>query len=224
MKAQELISRLSDLEVNVGNTERLLSVLSGSVLLYDALVKKPKNLPGALLAGFMIFRGTSGHCFGYALLKNKPKVEKSKNILIKTQIIIDKPVSAVYDFWRNFENLPLFMKHLESVYVLDDETSEWRMKIPGNLGTIPWKAAIIKDEKDKEIRWRSFSDALIHNIGSVQFFDNGDGRTRLYVIIAYYLPFGTIGETIGKVLAPILENTIEEDIKRCKLHFESGLA
>ena len=76
MKAQELISRLSDLEVNVGNTERLLSVLSGSVLLYDALVKKPKNLPGALLAGFMIFRGTSGHCFGYALQKRQTQGRK----------------------------------------------------------------------------------------------------------------------------------------------------
>lgn len=224
MKVQEAISRLSDLEVNIGNTERLLSVLSGSVLLYDALAKKQKNLPGALLAGFMIFRGTSGHCVGYALLKDKPKVEKPKNILVKVQMIIDRPVSSVYNFWRNFENLPLFMEHLESVDVLDEETSEWRMKIPGNLGTILWKAAIIKDEKDKEIRWRSYSDSLIHNIGSVQFYDNGKGGTKLSVIIAYQLPFGGIGETIGKVLAPILENTVEEDIKRCKLHFESGLA
>lgn len=224
MKVQEAISRLSDLEVNVGSTERLLSVLSGSVLLYDALAKKPKNLPGALLAGFMIFRGTSGHCFGYALLKDKPKVEKAQNILVKVQMIIDQPVSTVYSFWRNFENLPLFMKHLESVDVLDEETSEWRMKIPGNLGTIPWKAAIIKDEKDKEISWRSYSDSLIHNIGTVQFYDNGKGGTKLSVIIAYHFPFGNIGGTVGKVLAPILENTIEEDIRRCKLHFESGLS
>lgn len=220
MKAQEALTRLSQLEVNMGTTERVLSVLSGSVLLYEAIAKKPKNMPGALLAGFMIFRGATGHCPGYSALQNKVKVEKTPIINMSIQMTIDKPVSIVYRFWRDLENLPLFMEHLESVEVVDEETSEWKIKIPGNLGHLSWKAAIIKEEEDKEISWRSFSDSLIHNIGKVQFYDNGISGTKIQVTISYQAPLGEIGETAAKVLNPIFENLIEKDIQRFKEYIE----
>lgn len=222
MKAQEALTRLSQLEVNMGTTERVLSVLSGSVLLYEAIAKKPKNMPGALLAGFMIFRGATGHCPGYGALHSKEKVEKTPIINLNIQMNIDKPVSFVYQFWRDFENLPLFMEHLESVKVLDDETSEWKIKIPGNLGHLGWKAAIIKEEENKEISWRSFSDSLIHNIGKVQFYDNGKSGTKIHVMISYQAPLGGIGETAAKALNPIFENLIEKDIKRFKEYIEKN--
>lgn len=221
MKPQEILSRLSNLETNMGTTERVVSVLSGSVLLYDAIAKKTKSMPGALLAGFMIFRGATGYCPGYDTLSTKTKVEKTPIINIKIQMTIDRPVSQVYPFWRDLENLPLFMEHLESVVLLDEETSEWKVKIPGNIGHLAWKAAIIKDEENREISWRSFSDSIIHNIGKVQFYDNGKSGTKMQVMISYQVPLGKIGETAAKVLNPIFENMIEKDIKRFKDYIEN---
>src|SRR4051812_29985886 len=46
-------------------------------------------------------------------------VESGKGIRVKSAITVARPVSEVYGFWHNFENLPRFMTHLESVDVLD---------------------------------------------------------------------------------------------------------
>ncbi len=210
-----------NLEVNVGAQERIVSVVSGSVLLYNSLAKKPKSIPRALLAGFMIFRGVTGHCPAYKLIGKKAAPVKVSNVNIKVNMTIDRPVSFVYQFWRKLDNLPLFMEHLESVTVLDEETSEWKAKIPGNLGNLTWKASIIKDEENREISWRSFSDALIHNVGKVEFHDNGSFGTKMYVVISYRAPLGKPGETAAKVLNPIFENMVEEDIKRFKEYVEN---
>lgn len=221
MKNENGASLLSDLEVNMGTTERIVSVLSGSVLLYNSLAKKPKSIPKALLAGFMIFRGTTGHCPGYKLIGKKEEPVKVSNVNIRVDMTIDKPVPFVYEFWRKLENLPLFMKHLESVTIIDEETSEWKAQVPGNLANLTWKAAIIKDVENREISWRSFSDALIHNVGKVEFRDNGSFGTKMYVVISYQAPLGQIGETAAKVLNPIFENMVEQDVKRFKEYIEN---
>ena len=221
MNNTTLVSKIQNLEVNVSKTERVVSVISGSLMLYNSLVKKPKNYPRAILSGFMIFRGATGYCPSYELAKKKAEVPKALHITLRMNLTINKPVSFVYEFWRKLENLPLFMKHLESVTLLDDEISEWKAKLPGDLGNLSWKAAIIKDVRNREISWRSFSDAMLHNIGKVEFRENGSFGTKMSVLISYHAPFGTSGELVAKVLNTIFENMIEQDIKRFKHYIEN---
>jgi uncharacterized membrane protein len=47
------------------------------------------------------------------------------NVNIRSSFLINKPRQQVYDFWRKLDNLPLFMKHLESVEMIDDTRSHW---------------------------------------------------------------------------------------------------
>lgn len=212
---------LQNLEVNVSKTERVVSVLSGSLMLYNSLAKKPKNYPRAFLSAFMIYRGVSGFCPGYKLAGKTLETEKASNINIKVMLTIDKPVYFVYQFWRKLENLPLFMKHLESVEIINEEISEWKARIPGNLGTLSWKASIIKDVENKEISWRSFSNALLHNVGKVTFADNGSFGTKMNVVISYQAPFGKSGELAASVLNPIFETLVEQDVRRFKEYIEN---
>src|SRR6185436_11918757 len=41
-------------------------------------------------------------------------------IHLKRVITINRSVEELFQFWRNFENLPRFMNHLESVRVIND--------------------------------------------------------------------------------------------------------
>jgi uncharacterized membrane protein len=45
--------------------------------------------------------------------------------IIRTRraITVNRPVEEVYGFWRDFQNLPRFMRHLESVTVTGDRRS-----------------------------------------------------------------------------------------------------
>jgi uncharacterized membrane protein len=52
----------------------------------------------------------------------------------------------VYEFWRKLDNLPLFMKHLESVEEVDDTPLALGIKLPTGVGKVSWDAEIVKDE------------------------------------------------------------------------------
>ena len=62
---------------------------------------------------------------------------------ITTAFGIRKPAEELYSFWRDFENLPRIMTHLESVRVIDDRRSHWVAKASslGGKRYVVWTAA-----------------------------------------------------------------------------------
>jgi uncharacterized membrane protein len=58
--------------------------------------------------------------------------------------------AEAYKLWRNFENLPRFMAHLDDVRILDDRHSEWTAKGPLD-SRVHWKAEITGDEPNRRI-------------------------------------------------------------------------
>ena len=69
-------------------------------------------------------------------------------------ITIASTGEEVYTFWRNFENLPRFMRHLESVTVTGDRRSHWMAKAPAGKSSsgMPKSPRIAPNEL---IAWRS---------------------------------------------------------------------
>jgi uncharacterized membrane protein len=209
---------LPKMEVNLGKEERLLSVLSGTLLLLDAISGK-KSAREAIAAGYMVFRGATGYCPMYQLLA---KTSDADQVHVETSIIIDRPRREVYEFWRQLDNLPVFMKHLKSVIIVDSMTSEWELKVPGDIAHINWTSEIISDVRNEYIAWKSVDDSRIDNAGVVQFIDMEDGGTGVHVEISYKAPLGKLGEGLGKLLKPDLELMIRKDIEGLKRYLENG--
>jgi uncharacterized membrane protein len=63
---------------------------------------------------------------------------------------IRKPVSEVFAFWLDLENLPTFMAHLEQVRVIGDRTSHWSAAAPFG-SNVEWDAEIIEDNCEKVV-------------------------------------------------------------------------
>lgn len=207
-------------DINVGSSERLFSVIAGSSFMINAL-NKGINIPKAAVAGYLLFRGITGFCPAYKALSENTAEMKGKNVNIKTTVTVKKPRNEVYDFWRQLDNLPLFMKHLESVNILNDKTSEWKARIPGGIGTVDWKSEIVKDEQNERIGWRSLPGSNIENAGNVHFRDSEDSGTEVHAVISYRIPGGTAGKSVGKLFTPLFDEMIREDIKNFKHHIES---
>src|SRR5687768_288892 len=109
---------------NIGEMQRGASLLTGSILILDGLLKDKKNIPETLLGAFLVFRGATGYCPATHL------ATRSKNlhgdfISIQTTLTINRPRYDVYTFWKKLENLPLFMQHLQSVKQINETESEW---------------------------------------------------------------------------------------------------
>lgn len=209
------------LATNLGTTERLLSVLGGSYLLYNAISKKGNSFFKAATAGYMFFRGASGYCPISSSI-GVDEVDKVGDININTSLTVNKPRNEVYEFWRDLENLPKFMKHLKSVETINDTVSAWEAKIPGNVGTISWKSEITDDVENEHIGWQSLSESTIENTGNVRFRDAGKFGTEVNVIISYRAPGGAAGEGIAKMLNPVFKSMVKEDVKNFRRYLEAG--
>ncbi|MBA3829471.1 MAG: DUF2892 domain-containing protein [Taibaiella sp.] len=206
------------LPANVSPTERALSALAGGALIYNALSGKNKLLK-AIAGGYLLYRGGTGHCYAYSLLGKDELPDPVKSINIRLSITVNKPRAELYAFWRRLENLPLFMKHLESVREIDETRSKWKASMPG-IGKIEWEAEIVKDETNKLIGWSSLPGARIENADKVTFEDT-IGGTEIDVVITYRAPMGALGAGVAAIFTPLYKKMIEEDIIYFKRYIEA---
>lgn len=213
-------SVLPKLKTNVSTIERIAMITTGGYLLYKGLSQKNKSIAKISSGGAMLLRGASGYCPVYDAVDHL-KNDKASNVNIRINSTIDKPVNEVYAFWRDFENLPKFMTHIESVKPLSYTTSKWTANGPAGIGTLSWKAEIVKDEKDRLISWQSLPDSSIQNAGKVVFRPSENGGTEIIVTISYHAPLGIAGEGAAKLLNPYFEKLVKEDLLNFKTYLES---
>lgn len=216
----------SSSSINVGWNERVVSAALGAFLLSSGLNNLTKNPLGGLvktaLGGVLLYRGASGHCPFYSSIGKTKGVSHTSAINIRTSLIVNKPKDEVYAFWRKLENLPLFMKHLTSVTEIDAKHSHWEAMIPGNIGKIKWNAEIVKEEPGHLIGWQSIPNSTINNAGKVVFTEALGGQgTEVEVVIIYHAPAGEIGSGIAKLVNPVFEKLIRQDIIDFKEYIET---
>ena len=149
-------------------------------------------------------------------------VPSNEGVRFEKSITIERPVVEVYSFWRRLENLPRFMRHLESVTERDPLHSHWRVKA-GPEKTLEWDAEIIEQRENEMISWRSAPGADIDNAGSVWFTSLPDRpATVVRLEFKYVLPPAKAGELSGSLLGADPELEIEHDLRRLKDLLETG--
>lgn len=148
--------------------------------------------------------------------------DEERGVRVRKVIIVNRSPEEIYRYWRDFQNLPRFMKNLESVQVLSEERSHWVAKGPGGK-KVEWNAEIIEDRPNERIAWRSFEGADVPNSGSVSFEPAPGGRgTLVRVEMQYSPPGGLLGATFAKLFGRAPEQQIEEDLRRFKQVMETG--
>ena len=221
--------------VNVSQSERAISAVAGGALALAGL--KMRSLPGVLLAavgGSLVYRGATGHCHAYEALgvntagdehgPAAPEDYYERGIHVDVSMTVERTPWDLYQFWRNFGNLPRFMQHLESVTVIDEKRSHWVAKAPSIAGgTVEWDAEIINDEPNSLIAWRSLENANVDNAGSVRFVPGPEGRgTEVRVVLDYIPPGGRVGKWVAKLFGEEPTQQIREDLRRFKRLMETG--
>ena len=138
-------------------------------------------------------------------------------------ITINHPVEEIYAFWRDFENLPRFMHHLQMVETTGGGRSHWTARAPGG-GDVEWDAEVTEDKPNELIAWRSIgSDDDIENSGIVRFLRApGDRGTEVLVQLDYDPPGGKAGSIFAKLLGEEPSQQIDDDLRRLKQVIETG--
>jgi len=218
---------------NVHPAERIASGIAGAALTTFAVARK-RDAGAAALAlagGYLLYRGLTGHCHGYSLLRTGTAgtsdsetavIPHGQGVKVEKSVTIDRPIDDLFSYWRNFENLPQFMKHLESVTVIDEKRSHWVAKAPFGK-TVAWDAEIINERPNEMIAWHSTEPADIPNAGTIWFKAAPEGRgTIVKVNLEYNPPAGWIGAAIAKIWGEEPNQQVIDDLRRFKNLMEAG--
>lgn len=211
--------------VNVGESERNASLAGGAALALSGLkaLTKRHYLPGMAMmvaGGMFIYRGKTGHCDLYQALGVNTVTPEA--VRIEKQVTINRPPQEVYNFWRNLENLPQFMKHLESVQVTGETSSHWKARGPGGVA-VEWDAEMTHDDPGRQLSWRSVGEAAIPNQGTVEFnAAPGERGTEVRVSMEFHPPGGIAGKAAARLANPLTAQQLDEDLKRLKQLLETG--
>lgn len=218
-------------ERNVSEPERWISVILGSAVAAYGL--KMRSIPGLVvgaLGGFLVWRGATGNCLVYESMGLSTAEENGDNvsvpygrgIRVEKTVTINAPPADLYRFWRNFENLPRFMEHLDAVQVHDDKRSHWIAKGPAGTN-VHWEAEIINEIPNELIGWRSVDGSEVDNAGSVHFKTApGNRGTEVKVVLRYDPPAGKFGARVSKMLGEDPAVAVQEDLRRLKQLVETG--
>jgi len=224
--------------VNVGTVERVLTLAAGGALAAYGLKRRdPQGGLAAVAGAVLLYRGGTGHCDVYQALginragdgraaiadygsDTRAQLGGARGIHVEESITINKPVNEVFRFWRNFENFPQFMEHLESVSMREEGISHWVAKGPAGV-KVEWDARIINEVENKVIGWQSLEGSTISTAGSVNFEETPRG-TMVRVHFQYNPPAGKLGAAVAKLFGAEPNTTVREDLRRLKQLLETG--
>lgn len=223
---KSLTDILTNTDTNISQVERVVSgVVGGGLLAYGLKRRDTAGVVLAALGGMLGLRSATGHCQVYdvaGISTADESASKPTRIHVQKSVTIDKSQNELYTFWRNFENLPQFMNHLESVQVTGDKTSHWKVKAP--LGySVEWDAELTSDVENERIGWKSAEISEIPNSGTVEFRPTTNRGTEVRVTLTYEPPAGKVGSLIAKLFGEEPSQQVAEDLRRFKSLMEAGL-
>ncbi|WP_158288346.1 SRPBCC family protein [Mucilaginibacter psychrotolerans] len=209
--------------INLSTAERTISIATGTKLALSGLKGIFKSPFSSIIkigaGGYLLNRGITGHCDLYSAMGRNST--EPVNVNIRSAYFINKPRQEVYNFWRKLDNLPLFMKHLKSVDLIDDTRSHWVLKLPLGVPAVSWDAEIVHDDPGYMIGWSSLPGSLIDNAGKVRFQDSEDGDgTLVDITISYRPPAGGFGGGIAHILNPVFKNMVDNDVRNFKQYMD----
>lgn len=141
---------------------------------------------------------------------------------VTQSITVNRSPEDVYSFWRDFNKMPIFMGHLESVEVNENGISHWRAQGPAGM-TVEWDAHITEDKPNQFIAWRSLAGSDVDHTGAVYFEPALGGQgTEVRVEVDYDLPAGKIGEIAIKFFGQDPAHQLHEDLQAFKQVMENG--
>ena len=196
--------------------------------LLGKVIANPENHRGrALFATANVLAVTALDVMAARTLSQQPRTIANEGadkgiIRTKRSLTVNKSPEECYAFWHNFENLPQFMRHLESVTVTGDRRSHWKAKAPAGA-SVEWDAETTDDRPNELIAWRSTEDADVYNAGRVRFERAPGGRgTEVRIELEYKPPLGKLGSKVAMLFREEPGQQVMDDLRHFKQVMETG--
>lgn len=127
------------------------------------------------------------------------------------QIEVETPIDVVWELWVDLEQMPRWMKWIDSVKVLENDPDLSRWKLASTGFEFSWLSRVNKIVKNQLIQWESVDG--LPNRGAIRFYDRGD-HSIVKLTVAYAIP-GILGKIMDNLfLGRVVESTLNADMQR----------
>jgi len=127
------------------------------------------------------------------------------------QVEVEAPIELVWQMWSDLEQMPRWMKWIESVKILEDnpELSRWKLDTGGFEFT--WLSRIFQVIPHQILQWESVDG--LPNRGAIRFYDRHTSSI-VKLTVAYSIP-GILGKLMDNLfLGRVVESTLLADLER----------
>lgn len=160
-----------------------------------------------------------------AVTRSRRSARRQATVSLTAAVTVARPRNEVYARWRQLEDLPAFLAHLDSVTVTGPETSRWRASAPFGR-TVEWDARITTDIPGERLGWRSLDGSAISNEGEVRFTPapekSAEQDTEVHVTLRYSIPAGKLGKALARYFGEEPHQQLDDDLRRFKQVLETG--
>ncbi|MDY7022821.1 MAG: SRPBCC family protein, partial [Cyanobacteriota bacterium] len=113
--------------------------------------------------------------------------------------------------WSDLEQMPNWMKWIESVKILEDNPELSRWKLASGSFEFTWLSRILKEVPYQIIQWESVDG--LPNQGAIRFYDRKESSI-VKLTFSYAIP-GILGKLMDNLfLGRVVESTIKADLER----------
>ncbi|MEL6815041.1 MAG: SRPBCC family protein [Cyanobacteria bacterium J06598_3] len=130
---------------------------------------------------------------------------------------VDAPVKDVWLMWSDLEQMPNWMKWIDSVEILPEEPelSRWKLETAGL--SFSWLSRIVNITAEQIIQWESVDG--LPNRGAIRFYGHKDNTSTVKMSISYALP-GILARLMmsSSFVDRVVTSTLQADLDRFKAY------
>jgi len=199
-----------------GNLAKHGGAAGGSLL---TLASRKGGLFGALLAiggAFLLYKAVTGA----RAERRSSSHTLGRDVHLSNSIAIDCPASDLYEFWRDFSNLPRVMGFLERVEPMEGKISHWVARLPAGPA-LEWDSEVVEDVPNQRLSWRSLEGSDIDTWGTVTFEPSVDQRkTEVSLKLNFNTSSNPTGNTVAHFLRGLEASVLSKNMRKLKAYME----
>ncbi|WP_164855898.1 SRPBCC family protein [Lujinxingia sediminis] len=142
---------------------------------------------------------------------------------IQHTIAINRSPAEVYAFWREIENLAIYLPRIHNIERIDDARSTWSFKGPGDM-LLKSEVELIDDQPERLLVWRAIEPSDIFHEGWVSFAPiEGGAATEVDLHLRVLAPGGKTGARLVELLGRMGPLSPAGDLARIREVLEAGI-
>ncbi|MEM9136102.1 MAG: SRPBCC family protein [Cyanobacteria bacterium P01_F01_bin.42] len=127
------------------------------------------------------------------------------------QVEVQRSVEEVWLLWSDLEQMPRWMKWIDSVVIQEEDPELSRWKLASGAFEFTWLSRITHKVTHQIIQWESVDG--LPNRGAIRFYDRKHDSSIVRLSVSYRAP-AVVSFMDDLFLGNIVKSTLQDDLER----------